>query len=98
MFSVALIGPDGAGKTTIGRRIEHTLPLPVKYVYMGVNPDSSNYMLPTTRLKHALKRLMGAKPDTQGPRDPNAVGTRSRSNARAARICPPVIASTFSIK
>ena len=70
MFSVALIGPDGAGKTTIGRRIEHTLPLPVKYVYMGVNPESSNIMLPTTRLAHMLKRRMGAKPDVAGPRDP----------------------------
>ncbi len=70
MFSVALIGPDGAGKTTIGRRLEHMLPLPVKYVYMGVNPDSSNIMLPTTRLVHMLKRRMGAKPDVAGPRDP----------------------------
>jgi ABC-type branched-subunit amino acid transport system ATPase component len=54
MFTVALIGPDGAGKTTIGRRIEHTLPLPVKYVYMGVNLDSSNHMLPTTRLLKSI--------------------------------------------
>lgn len=82
MFSVALVGPDGAGKTTVTRRLEQVLPLPVKYVYMGVNPDSSNYMLPTTRLKHALKRLMGAKPDTQGPRDPNVVRTRSRSTPK----------------
>ena len=64
MFTVALIGPDGAGKTTIGKRIEHTLPLPVKYVYMGVNLDSSNHMLPTTRLIKALKRMRGAAPDT----------------------------------
>ena len=42
-------------KTTIGRRIEHTLPLPVKYVYMGVNLDSSNHMLPTTRLIKAIE-------------------------------------------
>ena len=71
MFSVALIGPDGAGKTTIGRRIEHTLSLPVKYVYMGVNLDSSNIMLPTTRLVHMLKRRLGAEPDVAGPPDPD---------------------------
>src|SRR5689334_19965277 len=71
MFSVALIGPDGAGKTTIGRRLEHALGLPVKYVYLGVNPDSSNYMLPTTRLIRALRRARGAAPDTAGPRDPD---------------------------
>src|SRR4029079_4327586 len=63
MFTVALIGPDGAGKTTIGRRLEHALPMPVKYVYMGVNLDSSNHMLPTTRLIQAIKRARGAQPD-----------------------------------
>ena len=78
MFTVALIGPDGAGKTTIGRRIEHTLPLPVKYVYMGVNLDSSNHMLPTTRLLKAIKRARGAAPDVAGPPDPNRVRTRPK--------------------
>ena len=72
MFTVALIGPDGAGKTTIGQELEHLLPLPVKYVYMGVNLDASNHMLPTTRLLHYLKRRCGAKPDNAGPRDHNA--------------------------
>jgi thymidylate kinase len=73
MFTVALIGPDGAGKTTIGRRLEHTLPLPVKYIYMGVNLGSSNHMLPTSRLINALKRACGAKPDVAGPPDPSQV-------------------------
>src|SRR5206468_11488099 len=54
-FTVALIGPDGAGKTTVSRRIEQSLPVPVKYIYMGVNTDASNVMLPTTRAIHALK-------------------------------------------
>jgi thymidylate kinase len=78
MFTVALIGPDGAGKTTIGRRLEHALPLPVKYVYMGVNLDSSNHMLPTTRLLRAIKRARGAAPDTAGPPDPNRVRARPK--------------------
>jgi thymidylate kinase len=84
MFTVALIGPDGAGKTTIGRRIEHTLPLPVKYVYMGVNLDSSNHMLPTTRLLKALKRARGAAPDSAGPPDPSRV--RSRPQGPVKRV------------
>ena len=71
MFTVALIGADGAGKTTIGRRLERMLPLPVKYIYMGVNPGSSNVMLPTTRLIHAVRRARGAKPDRAGPPDPD---------------------------
>lgn len=68
LFSVALVGPDGSGKTTISRRLRETLPLPIKYVYMGVNPDSSNLMLPTTWLLSKVKRGLGAEPDTRGPR------------------------------
>jgi thymidylate kinase len=63
MVSIALIGPDGAGKTTIGRRLEQLLPMPVKYIYMGVNLDASRVMLPTTRLALALKRARGGRPD-----------------------------------
>lgn len=73
MFTVALIGPDGAGKTTVGRQLEDRLPYPVKYIYMGVSTDSSNVMLPTTRLVHMLKRAAGGKPDIAGPPDPNRV-------------------------
>jgi thymidylate kinase len=70
MITVALIGPDGAGKTTIGRRLEHTLRLPVKYLYMGINAEASNVMLPSTRLILELKRARGIRPDIAGPFDP----------------------------
>lgn len=73
MFSVAVVGPDGSGKTTICRRLRETLELPTRYVYMGVSPDSSNMMLPTTRLLRAVKRRLGAPPDTHGPRDPRTL-------------------------
>jgi thymidylate kinase len=79
MVTVALVGPDGSGKTTIGRRLVQALPMPVKYIYMGVNADASNYMLPTTRLIHFVKRKLGAKPDTHGPRDPNQTKKRPKS-------------------
>src|SRR6266851_6581158 len=73
MVTVALIGADGAGKTTIGRRLEHALPMPVKYIYMGVNADSTNFLLPTTRLVRAVRRACGAGPDVAGPPDPDRV-------------------------
>lgn len=69
MFTIALIGPDGAGKTTIGRRLEHALPLPVKYVYMGVNFEASNIMLPTTRLVMWSRRIRGKQVNMGGPPD-----------------------------
>jgi len=71
MFSVALVGPDGAGKTTLCRRLEERFPIPVKYIYMGVSTDASNVMLPTTRLLRGLKRKLGVKTEQAGPPDPN---------------------------
>jgi thymidylate kinase len=59
MLSVALIGPDGAGKTTITRRLEQSLPVPVRYVYMGVNLGSSNVLLPTSWLIVGIRRAFG---------------------------------------
>jgi thymidylate kinase len=55
MFSVALIGPDGAGKTTIARMLEERSRLPVKYIYMGVNIQASNFALPTSRVFEYLR-------------------------------------------
>jgi thymidylate kinase len=59
MLSVAIIGPDGAGKTTICQQINDTLSLPSKYVYMGVNLGSSNILLPTSRIIVGIRRLLG---------------------------------------
>jgi thymidylate kinase len=66
-FSVALIGCDGAGKTTVARTLERETDLPLHYLYMGVSSDSSNRQLPTTKLAHKIKRARGAAPDTAGP-------------------------------
>lgn len=55
MTTVALVGGDGAGKTTVARRLENSLPWPVKYLYMGPSVVSGNAALPTTRLARALK-------------------------------------------
>jgi thymidylate kinase len=57
MFSVALIGPDGAGKSTIANMLAESFPVSVKVLYMGINLDSSNVMLPTSRLIRKVKKL-----------------------------------------
>lgn len=68
-FTVALVGCDGAGKTTVAKRLEHQLGRPVRYLYMGVSADSSNRSLITTRIAHRIKAAAGAPPDTRGPRE-----------------------------
>ena len=78
MFTVAIIGADGAGKTTVTRRLVESLPLPVRYVYMGINLEASNLVLPTTRLWLEMKRSRGKRPDIGGPADPTLVKPRPK--------------------
>jgi thymidylate kinase len=85
MFTVALIGPDGAGKSTIGRKLEQISPLPAKYVYMGVNLDSSNLVFPTTRLFLEAKRARGKRPDITVPRHLYQASSRPKRHATSLR-------------
>jgi thymidylate kinase len=70
MFTVALIGPDGSGKTTVARRLQEILPIPSTYIYMGVNWEASNHLLPTTRVVHAIRRARRGPPPKGGPPEP----------------------------
>jgi thymidylate kinase len=58
-FTVALVGPDGAGKTTVALRIGRELSHPARYLYMGVSAESARQLLPTTRLVRAIRRRRG---------------------------------------
>lgn len=62
VFTVALVGADGAGKSTIGRRLTSSLSFPTKYIYMGDNLQTANKMLPTTRLLWRIRRARGIVP------------------------------------
>jgi thymidylate kinase len=39
-FAVALVGPDGAGKTTLAEAVRRSVPVPSRYVYMGLWQES----------------------------------------------------------
>jgi thymidylate kinase len=70
--TIALIGSDGAGKSTVARAVVRLLPYDAGYLYMGVNLEASPVMLPTTRLVLALKRLRGRRADmTLAPPEPS---------------------------
>ena len=76
MFTVALIGADGAGKSTIANRLLESLPMRMKYIYMGLNTESSNIALPTSRLALYLKlRSYKKMAERSGNTDPGFVST-----------------------
>ena len=85
MFTVALIGPDGAGKTTVARELEHALTLRTKYLYMGVNWEASNHLLPTTRLVQAVRRARGQKPPDPALRGEDTVPPSQSWQTRTRR-------------
>ena len=82
-FTVALIGCDGAGKTTVGRALERTQGLHVRYLYMGVSPESSNRRLPSTRIAHAVKRRRHPC-DARAPSVPRRARRAGRAGLRLA--------------
>jgi thymidylate kinase len=93
VISVAIIGPDGAGKSTITEELERQpMPAQVKRIYMGVNLEASSMMLPTTRLALAVKSARGRRPDMTSPSSagPAPTGGPARrvvkGGARAARL------------
>jgi thymidylate kinase len=61
--TVALVGPDGAGKSAVVRAVAARLPVKARVVYLGVNLEASTTMLPTTRAVLALKRRRGGRAD-----------------------------------
>lgn len=102
MFSVALIGADGAGKTTVARQLERAFPLPVKYLYMGINTQSSNVVLPSTRLLERLYRLSHSSGATRanlqvpsGPRKRSG-GTLRRAVRLAVNISEEIYRELLS--
>jgi len=52
---IAVIGGDGAGKTTVTRGLLESGRHPLRYLYMGINVESSNAALPTSRLLQRLR-------------------------------------------
>jgi len=48
-LTVALLAPDGGGKTTLATELARTFYLPSRYIYMGSHSDVDATRLPTTR-------------------------------------------------
>lgn len=55
-LTVALLAPDGGGKTTLATELAKRFFLPSRYIYMGSNIEASTIGLPTTRWIQARSR------------------------------------------
>ena len=55
MFTIALIGGDGAGKSKISKMLMKRFPRKLACLYMGVNISSSNVALPTSRIRECFR-------------------------------------------
>lgn len=81
MTTVAIVGADGAGKTTIARELERRSSLPLKYLYMGANIESANVALPTSRLMLRWKLASyRRKANRLGVTDPQYVSTHHEAH------------------
>lgn len=86
MPTVALVGADGAGKTTIARKLPEFCPVPTRYIYMGTNIESSNIALPTSRLFLFLKlQSYKRKARRKGITDPDYVSTHHNAHRSVKR-------------
>lgn len=83
MFTVALIGADGSGKSTIARKLTEEFPYPLRVIYMGTSLESSNYALPWSRLALKLKlRTIRRKAHEKGITDPTYLTTHHFEHRR----------------
>lgn len=79
---IALVGPDGAGKSLVAHRAVAALGQRAQYLYMGVSLESSNVMLPTTRLARYVRRSRVRPPAT---RDATRATASAEPRPRAPR-------------
>ena len=72
MTGIALVGPDGAGKSTVAHRVVAALGDRAAYLYLGTNPAVDAPRLPTTRHGSRLRAGGGGS----GPPPPRPDGVR----------------------
>lgn len=84
--TVALIGPDGSGKSAVAQALMNSSPVPLKYLYMGTSIESANVTLPTSRWVHQWKVWRHRKSlEASGKNVPQKItlhGLEHRSNKR----------------
>ena len=76
--AVALMGPDGAGKTTVARALVDDPTLRARRIYMGTNAAARDLALPTSRVIDTVKMRLASR------RARTPLGRMAVSGGRAA--------------
>jgi thymidylate kinase len=66
-LSVALLAPDGAGKSTLAKELTRDMYLRGQLIYMGTNIEASTVGLPTTRWLHRQLKASNGKLKKRSP-------------------------------
>lgn len=86
MPTVALVGADGAGKSTITRALATSLGPDVPVIYMGVSLESSTMLLPPAMVLRRLRRRRASRSEAAGEAGPRKRGGLLASVRPALRI------------
>ena len=84
-FVVSIIGADGAGKSTVAKKLCDAHPLWMKYIYMGASIEASDISLPTSRLLVTMKRRRLGHISAEHDRLPPAAMMTDEMRARLPR-------------
>lgn len=103
MLTVAVIGADGSGKSTVTGLVVDQLGIPARRMYLGISAASATHPLPTTTLLHqarlAAKRPLPATgPPDVGPLVPSRRGATGQVRAFARltnRLCEELYQEAF---
>ena len=85
MLRIAVLGADGAGKSTVTARLAAELPYPLRRMYLGVGAESATHALPTTRAVRRIRAATGHAPAQSGPPPIRATAPTAPTTRTATR-------------
>jgi thymidylate kinase len=103
-LTVVIVGADGAGKSSVSTRLIDELPVEVRRIYLGANPDARTHLLPLSRAVRWTRSRGSRVPRAGGPPPvgrslddrPTGAWRRARRAVRAgARVTNQIAEETY---